>query len=232
MDGMVSKHIGIILARGGSKRIPRKNLIDFFGKPMVAWTIEAAFNSKKFDRILLSTDCQEIADVGVIFGLETPFLRLEAYGDQATSSSATLVALEQAEKYWGEKYDSVSQLMGNCPLRSEIDILNSIDHFNLHSASSQISCFKFGWMNPWWSAKLSADGKPQYLFKEEMKSRSQDLPSLYCPSGAIWTARASELRRHQSFYTPDHSFFELGWKSSIDIDDLDDYEMAKACFRL
>ncbi len=229
---MVNKHVGIILARGGSKRIPKKNLLDFFGKPMVAWTIEAAFNSKKFDRILLSTDSQEIADVAVSFGLETPFLRLESCDDEATSSSATLVALEQAEKHWGERYNLVSQLMGNCPLRSHIDIQKAIDHFNLHSVSSQISCFKFGWMNPWWSAQISAEGKPKYLFQDEVKYRSQDLPSLYCPSGAIWTAKANEVRKHKSFYTPDHSFFELGWKSSVDIDDMDDYEMAKACFRL
>ena len=146
--------IAVILARKGSKRIPRKNVLDFFGKPLVAWTIEAALLSKCFDRVLLSTDCDEIAKIGLDYGAEVPFLRDRAFDDLATSSEATIASLDQAERHWNEDYDVVAQLMANCPLRSFIDIRNSMSAFHRDQHSAQISCFKFGWMNPWWAATL------------------------------------------------------------------------------
>jgi pseudaminic acid cytidylyltransferase len=96
--------IAIVLARGGSKRIPGKNKRMFHGKPLVAWTIEAAFHSKSFDKVLLSTDCQEIAEIGIKFGAEVPFLRNRASDDHSSSSEATLAALDQAEEYWNTAY--------------------------------------------------------------------------------------------------------------------------------
>ncbi len=224
------KHIAIILARGGSKRLPRKNMLDFHGKPMLAWTVEAALKSGQFDRVLLTTDDSEIADIGRLFGAEVPFLRNAAMDDMATSSEATLVALNQAEEYWGLQFDVVTQLMANCPLRDAEDIKSSIETFTNRDVSSQISCFRFGWMNPWWAVKLDAKGAPDYLFPEARLARSQDLPPLYCPSGAIWTVHVQVLKAEKTFYAQGHTFYPLSWISAIDIDDNKDMEMAKACF--
>lgn len=224
------KHIAIILARGGSKRLPRKNVLDFHGKPMLAWTVEAALQSGQFDRVLMSTDDSEIADIGRSYGAEVPFLRNAAMDDMATSSEATLVALHQAEEYWGLQFDVVTQLMANCPLRDAEDIKSATETFASRDASSQISCFRFGWMNPWWAAKLDAQGAPDYLFPEARLARSQDLPPLYCPSGAIWTARVQVLKAEKTFYAHGHTFYPLSWISAMDIDDDEDMEMAKACF--
>lgn len=223
------KHIAIILARGGSKRLPRKNILDFHGLPMLAWSVEAALQSGQFDRILVSTDDQEIAEIGRLFGAEVPFLRDSAADDIASSSEATLVALRQAERHWGEQYDVVSQLMANCPLRDAEDISTTVQNFITREAVSQISCFRFGWMNPWWAAKLEEHGVPDYLFPEARISRSQELPPLYCPSGAIWVARASVLKAEKTFYVPKHILYPLNWISAMDIDDAEDLEMAKAC---
>lgn len=224
------KHIAIILARGGSKRLPCKNILDFHGKPMLAWTVESALRAGKFDRVLVSTDDQKIADIGRAYGAEVPFLRNAAQGDMATSSEATLVALSQAEVYWGEKFEIVTQMMANCPLRDAEDISSAIDTFMGHVVPSQVSCFRFGWMNPWWAAKLDGQDKPDYLFPHTRNARSQDLPPLYCPSGAIWIARVTALKAEKSFYVPGHTFFPLSWMSAMDIDDAEDMEMAKACF--
>lgn len=226
------KHIAIILARGGSKRLPRKNILDFHGKPMLAWSVEAALNSGAFDRVLVSTDDLEIADIARSFGAEVPFLRNIAAGDNASSSEATLAGLQQAEEYWDEQFDNVSQLMANCPLRDADDIKRAINNFHQTGEASQISCFRFGWMNPWWAAKLSADGTPDYLFPEARLARSQDLPPLYCPSGAIWTARVQDIKTQKTFYTPEHTFFPLSWISAMDIDDAEDMDMAKICYLL
>lgn len=224
------KHVAIILARGGSKRLPRKNILDFHGKPMLAWTIEAALQSAQYDHVLVSTDDPEIAEIACAFGAEAPFLRDTAADDFTPSSEATLATLWQAEQYWGEQFDAVSQLMANCPLRDAEDIKAAVQNFINQGAESQICSFRFGWMNPWWAAKLNEQGSPDYLFPEARVARSQDLPPLYCPSGAIWIARGHVLKSARTFYTPSHIFHSLSWMSAMDIDDAEDLEMAKACF--
>lgn len=224
------RHIAIILARGGSKRLPRKNILDFHGKPLIAWTIEAALQSAQFDRVLVSTDDHEIAGVARSFGADVPFLRDTAADDVTPTSEATLAALGQAEQYWGEQFDVVSQLMANCPLRDAADITASVQNFISKDLESQISSFRFGWMNPWWAAKLGQQGAPEYLFPEARVARSQDLPPLYCPSGALWIARTPALKSSRTFYAPNHAFHSLSWISAMDIDDAEDFEMAKACF--
>jgi N-acylneuraminate cytidylyltransferase len=226
------KHIAIILARGGSKRLPGKNVLDFHGKPMLAWTIEAALQSAQYRQVLVSTDDPEIAEIARSFGAQVPFLRDSAADDITPSSEATLTALRQAEQHWGEQFDVVSQLMANCPLRDAGDITAAAQNFIERDAESQICSFRFGWMNPWWAAKLDAQGNPEYLFPEARVARSQDLPPLYCPSGAIWIARGPALKSAKTFYVPTHIFHSLNWMSAMDIDDVEDLEMAKACFEI
>lgn len=223
-------HIAIIPARGGSKRLVGKNILEISGKPMVAWTIEAAIKSNKYDRILVSTDVPAIAKIGLEFGAEVPFLRNTAADDLSTSSEATLSALYQAEQHWNEKYEYVTQLMPNCPLRNEADIIDAVDNFLDTEPSSQISCFRFGWMNPWWAVELNENMMPVQLFPDALQKRSQDLPVLYCPTGAIWITKANSLKKNNSFYSPGHIFFEMSWLSALDIDDVHDFEMAKVCF--
>ena len=226
----MKKSIAIILARGGSKRLPRKNVLEFHGKPMLAWSVEAALTSGEYHRVLVSTDDETIAQLSRSYGAEVPFLRCSAADDTAPSSQATLIALRQAEKYWGEEYDSVSQLMANCPMRSSNDIRDAVRNFEDQRAESQLSCFRFGWMNPWWAMKLDEGGRSSSLFQEALTARSQDLPPLYCPSGALWIARTRALKVSGTFYTPQRIFHPMHWISAMDIDDSNDLEMAKACY--
>ena len=230
----MDKRIAIILARGGSKRLPRKNVMNFGDKPMLAWTIEAALDSQYFDRVLVSTDSEEIAAIARQHGAEAPFLRHTAADDITPSSEATCIALTQAEQHWNERYELVAQLMANCPLRTANDIRAATDSFlnKTPTAPSQISSFKFGWMNPWWATKLQADGQPDFLFPEALKSRSQDLPALYCPTGAFWLSWRGGLLKHKTFYQPGHIFHPMDWVSAVDIDDEHDLLMARACLAL
>ncbi len=227
---MVGKNIAIIPARGGSKRIPDKNIIEFKGKPMIAWTIEAARESRVFDRILVSTDDVNIANVALQYGADVPFLRTEYADDYSPVSKATTAALVQAINYWEENYELVVQLMANCPLRSAVDINAAMEAFLKKGREFQISCFKYGWMNPWWAVKLGVEGQPEQLFPEAVDKRSQDLPALYCPSGAIWVAKVEKLLEHKNYYGPGHTFEPLSWVSAVDIDDYDDLSFAKSVF--
>lgn len=226
------KTIAVIPARGGSKRIPKKNIIDFMGKPIIAWTIESAIRSGIFDRIILSTDSEDIANVGREYGIDVPFMRLEKNDDISPVSEATIAAVIQAEKYFNEKYDVVVQLMANAPLRDSDDIKVHFTNFIDCDRDFQISSFKFGWMNPWWSAKIDKNGSPEWMLAEGFAKRSQDLPDLYCPTGVIWIARIEKLKKSNTFYGPNYKFCEINWKSAVDIDDYDDLEFAKALYLL
>ena len=229
---MVEGKIAIILARGGSKRIPRKNIIDFAGKPMVAWTIEAAISSNCFENVVVSTDDEEIASIAKIYGAEVPFLRTEAFDDHATSSEATIATLLKLEKYWSKRFDIVAQLMSNCPLRDNKDVRNLMLAFESSKPPAQISVFKYGFCNPWWAIEISNEGKPIFLHKDAIAKRSQDLPELYCPTGALWIANRNELVKHKTFYCKDHVVEPLSWTSSIDIDEYTDLKIAEACYEL
>lgn len=222
--------LAVIPARGGSKRIPRKNIMDFMGKPLIAWTIEAAVNSGVFKRVFVSTDDGEIAAVAKKYGAEIPFLRDKYCDDITPVSKVTMYALEQLKVRLGEEYRTVVQLMPNCPLRGSADIVNACKTFGDSGAPFQISCFKFGWMNPWWAVKLGEGGEPVPLFPEALKTRSQDLPDLYCPTGAIWIAAAAELLAQGTFYGKDHKFCPMPWEAAVDIDNYEDVEFAKAVF--
>lgn len=226
------KIVAVIPARGGSKRIPKKNIIDFMGKPMINWTIQAAEKSKLFDRIIISTDCSEIADVAKQCGIEVPFLRNDKSDDNSTVTEATLVAIRQAEQYYNEKYDFVVQLMPNAPLRDESDIQIHFKNFIKSKSAFQISSFKFGWMNPWWAFKMKNDGGFDWMLKDGVGKRSQDLEELYCPTGVIWIAKVNELKLSNTFYGPNFSFCEIDWKHAVDIDNIHDLEFAQILFLL
>ncbi len=221
--------LAVIPARGGSKRIPRKNIIDFHGKPMLTWTVQAALETGLFARVLVSTEDDEIAACAVAAGAEVPFRRTTAFDDHAPVSQVVVDVLRQCREELGEEYETVAQLMANCPLRTAADIADAVTHLEVGPSSFQISCFKFGWMNPWWAVKLT-DGKPTAMFPEALKTRSQDLDDLYCPTGAVWVARAPALLEAGTFYGPGHTMHPLPVASAIDIDDYDDLAMAKALF--
>lgn len=223
--------VAVIPARGGSKRIPRKNIIDFCGKPLIAWTIQAALECRIFKRVIVSTDDAEIASIATKCGAEVPFRREQYADDQTPTSIVTVHALQELKRILGEEYESVVQLMPNCPLRGASDIGDAYRHFDESGSRFQISCFKFGWMNPWWANTVDEKGRATPLFPEMFKKRSQDLPDLYCPSGAVWIANAAALTESKTFYGESHTFHPIDWKSAVDIDTGEDLEFAEAVYR-
>jgi len=223
------KSIAIIPARGGSKRIPHKNIVDFFGKPLIAYTIEAALLSNLFDRVIVSTDSEEIAKVSQSLGAEVPFLRVENADDFTPVSEATLSALLQAESYYNIKFDTVVQLMANCPIRDADLLVLQYEYFIKNRLNFLISCFEYGWTNPWWAATLDETNTPTALF-ENKNIRSQDLPKLVCPSGSMWIANSHSLQEEKTFYGADHKFFEIPWENAVDIDSYEDLKFAKCIY--
>lgn len=219
--------VAIIPARGGSRRIPRKNIHPFCGKPMLAWTIEAALESRCFDRVIVSTEDQEIADIAVRYGATVPFLRDAAFDDQAHVSEVVIRTLQRLGPNIAEQYAVTAMLMPNCPFRDAADVARAIERFGTQGLDFQISCTDFSFQNPWWAHRILPDRRAQPLFPEAMKQRSQDLDPLYAPTGALWIAKTAALIEAGSYLVREYSYEPLSWLHAIDIDTLEDLELAQ-----
>lgn len=229
---MLNACIAVIPARGGSKRIAKKNLKPMEGKPLIAYSIEAARQSGVFERIVVSTDCPEIAEIAQRFGAQVPFLRDASIADDITPVSAATVDVLLRLDPTGEKYAHVCQLMPNCLLRTANDIADSYRQFVDTGAESQLSVVRYGWQNPWWAMRRDEAFRLDPVFKEFITMRSQDLPELFCPTGAVWWAQADALRRERTYHVATRTGWEIPWQRGVDIDTDDDWAMAEVLFRL
>jgi N-acylneuraminate cytidylyltransferase len=198
---------------------------------MVEWTIEAAVQSGRFCRVLVSTDDEEIARLARNAGAEVPFLRERCADDHSPASAATLEALVAAEQYWAHSFDTVTQLMASCPLRTAHDIIKCHAAFLRSPSSSLISCVPLVGSNAWWAATLGASGVPKPLHPDALVRRSQDLPALFVPTGAVWCSKASVLRAQGTYYSAGFRYHPIDWMSGVDIDTWDDLKFAEVCFR-
>ena len=222
--------LAVIPARGGSKRLPGKNIRELLGKPMIVFTIEAALGSGLFERVVVSTDSPAIAAVARDAGAEVPFVRAPGLADDHTPVSAVTVdALQRLDA--GSHFAHVAQLMPNCPLRTADDIRASYAQFADSGAESQLSVTRFGWLNPWWAMRRNAQFALTPVFEASVTQRSQDLPDLFCPTGAVWWAGAAALRRTGTFHTPGRTGWEMPWQRAVDIDVEQDWQMAETLLR-
>ena len=206
--------------------------MNFMGKPMIAWSIEAALQSNAFDEVFVSTDDAEIAELAKEWGASVPFLR-EQYADD--HSPVSLATLELVERLGPEfEFNFVVQLMANCPLRKAETINDAIRFFESDaSRSSVISGMSYGMFNPWWAHQCDDSGHGTPLFKAHIgNARSQDLTKLLCPTGSIWISTKKNLMNSKSFYSKNYRLLDIGWKEGVDIDDFDDLDFAKSVFDL
>jgi CMP-N-acetylneuraminic acid synthetase len=224
-DGQAA--LAVIPARGGSKRLPGKNLRPLAGRPALALAIEAALESGVFARVVVSTDCDEIAAVARASGADVPFRREARLADDMTPISvATADALDRIDPD-ATRYPLVAQLMANCPLRSADDVRDSHAAFVRSGAPAQLSVVRFGWQNPWWAMRVHADQVLEPLFPTAFRARGQDLAPLVCVTGAIWWAESAVIRRTRTFHVPGRTAWELPWTRGIDVDTAEDWELAE-----
>ncbi|HEU6451871.1 MAG TPA: acylneuraminate cytidylyltransferase family protein, partial [Gemmatimonadaceae bacterium] len=200
--------------------------------PAIAYTIRAALGSGVFDRVVVSTDSDEIARVAREHGAEVPFVRDASLADDDTPVSlATVDALERLDP-GGERFARVAQLMANCPLRDAEDVRASWEQFTSTGARSQLSVMRFGFQNPWWAMRRGDDYVLDPLFGARATAPSQSLPELFCPTGAIWWARAELLRAERTFHVDGRTGWEISWQHAVDVDTEDDWAMAELLARL
>jgi CMP-N-acetylneuraminic acid synthetase len=220
--------IAIIPARSGSKRLPQKNILDLSGKPLIAWTIEAALNSGLFDRVIVSTDSNYIAEISTSYGAEVPFLRPPSLStDTATSFDVVVHTLDYFSKI-GEVFNIVTLLQPTSPLRTAEHIKGAFKLFNEKNASSVISVCECE-HSPLWSNIVEDDlALDNFLEPELLLKRSQDLPSYYRLNGAIYVCKSKDLIDNKSFFTQKSAYaYKMDTSSSIDIDNLIDFQLAQ-----
>jgi N-acylneuraminate cytidylyltransferase len=141
-------------------------------------------------------------------------------------SAATVDVLRRLDPS-GDKFGYVCQLMPNCPLRTATDIVDSYRQLVDTGAASQLSVVRYSWQNPWWAMRRNEKFALEPVFKDYILQRSQDLPELYCPTGAIWWANAKVLRREGTYHVAFRTGWEISWERGVDIDTEDDWAMAE-----
>ena len=208
----------LIPARGGSKTIPRKNIVPVGGKPLIAWTIEAALGSKLLDRVYVSTDDEEIAAVARWHGAEVPFLRPdELAGDEAGSLGVALHALDWMAAHGGEP-DYLLFLQPTSPLRTTEDIDAAIRVAEERSADAVIGVCEAA-PHPWLARRISEESVVSDFFPlAEKPVRRQDYPPAYWINGAIYLNRAAVLRRARTFQPAETLAYVMPAERSLDID--------------
>jgi CMP-N,N'-diacetyllegionaminic acid synthase len=189
------KVLGIVTARGGSQGIPRKNIIPLLGKPLLAYTAEAALSAKRLNRTILSTEDEEIARIGRAYGLDVPFLRSAELARDDTPSIPVLQDAVRRLEQMGEYYDAVFTLQPTNPLRRPEDIDGAVDLLERTGADSVISFVEVGEKHPARMKFITPEGKvhdPPFaeLFEGQ---RRQDLPKLYLREGSVYLTRRSVL---------------------------------------
>ena len=192
--------LGIVTARGGSKGIPRKNIVPLLGKPLLEYTADAALSAKRLTRVILSTEDEEIAHIGRQCGLDIPFFRpVELAADDTPTISVLQDAVRRLEAS-GERYDAVLTLQPTNPLRLPEDIDGSIEQLEESGADSVISFVDVGEKHPARMKFVSPDGRvldPPFAEAFEGQRR-QDLPKLYLREGSIYLTRHAVLMEQNS----------------------------------
>ena len=224
------RKIAIIPARGGSKRIPRKNIRDFLGKPIIAYSIEIALRSNLFDEVMVSTDDAEIAKIAKSYGATVPFIRSSSSSDDmATTADVIQEVLERYRK------DNKNFAIGCCiyptaPFVSELNLEKSIKKLIDKDFDTVFPVVKYSYPI---QRALKVNQEKMSLFSEEYKnSRSQDLEESYHDAGQFYTFKVSEFLESNNLWTNNTGVIELSEMSVQDVDTENDWKLAELKYKL
>ncbi len=222
-------NVAIIPARGGSKRIPRKNIKDFFGKPIISYSIEAAVSSGLFDEVMVSTEDAEIAEVAEKYGAKVPFMRSQKNADDF--STTVDVLLEVLEKYnrRGVSFNNLCCIYPTAPFVSALKLKNSYNLMIQKKANGVIPVVLFSYPIQR-SFRINKYDKLEYIFPENMNQRSQDLEPAYHDIGQFYWIKIRELLAQKTLVTNNILPFIVSELEVQDIDNETDWKIAEKKF--
>ena len=224
----LSKRIAIITARGGSKRIPKKNIKDFCGKPIIAYSIEAAISSELFDEVMVSTDSEEIAEIAKKYGASVPFMRsAETSNDYATTNDVLIEVFNEYKKR-GQEFDIAVCIYPTAPFVTADKLKRAIDMVEKDGADAVTPVVQFSF--PPQRAFIIRDNALEYQYPENASVRSQDLEAVYHDCGQFYVMRPYNILHDvESTMT-----MPLIMKESEvqDIDTIEDWKIAEIKYKL
>jgi CMP-N,N'-diacetyllegionaminic acid synthase len=226
-DHLNKDFLALIPARGGSKRLPNKNVLPLSGKPLISWSIDVAKKLFPVENIVLSTDSHQIADIGIASGLSVPWLRpSNLSSDEASSVDVAIHALDWAETLY-ERSLSLVLFQPTSPFRSLESIQQALAQHKKNNYCPVVSVSPSA-SHPLWTFQIHHRKLQPYTSSEGLNKRSQDLPPAYALNGNLYVISSKDLRSHRSFLIPStEALIQEDPHSSVDIDTEFDFLFAE-----
>lgn len=226
----MNKSIAIIPARGGSKRIPRKNILDFCGKPIIAYSIEAALKSGVFDSVMVSTDDKEIAEIAKLYGASVPFFRSGTTSDDFAPLADVVKEVLDSYSADGKFFETFCCILPTAPFIDGNIISEAFVKLTDTEASSIFPVVEYSY--PIQRALQFNDNNIQMIYPENMFTRSQDLERTYHDAGQFYFLRTEAFFAEGTLFTRDASALKLSHLRVQDIDTEEDWQMAQLKYKL
>lgn len=221
------KNLAIITARSGSKGLKNKNILDLIGKPLMAYTIEAAIDSAMFNRVHVSTDSENYANIAKDFGADVPFLRSNEMSSDTASSWDAVREVVHMYNAMGEFFDTITILQPTSPLRIAEDIVNGFSLFEEKQANVIVSVCEMD-HSPLWCNKLQDNLSLENFIAKENAVNRQGLDTYYRINGALYIIKAELIEHDLDLYNEKSFAYIMPKERSIDIDTELDFMIAKA----
>lgn len=220
--------LAIIPARAGSKGLPGKNIKSLCGKPLIAWTIEAAIKSKYIDKVIVSTDSENIANISKKYGAKVPFLRPDCL---ATDDSKSINVIKHAISFFKDEYEVIIYLQPTSPLRTSDDIDDAIAELNINDTKAIISVCEVE--HPvQWTGRLPDNLCMKNFIKNKYRNKNrQELERFYRLNGAIYISDIEYFKNQSSFLGNQTYAYKMSQEKSIDIDSIVDFKLAEILLR-
>lgn len=224
------RNIAIIPARGGSKRIPGKNIKSFLGKPIIAYSIEAALKSNIFDEVMVSTDDKEIAKIALEYGAKIPFLRDKSTADDNAVLSDVIIEVLDKYKKQNKEFDNVCCILATAPFIVNDDIVKSYSKLVNSNFDSVFPVVKYSF--PIQRALQFNGENIKMIWPENMTKRSQDLTPSFHDAGLFYWIKTNIILKEKKLWTDNTTAIEISEQTAQDIDTLNDWKIAELKYQI
>ena len=224
------KTLAMITARGGSKRIPRKNIKEFNGKPIMAYSIEAALKSGAFDEVMVSTDDEEIADIARKYGASVPFMRSEKTSNDFATTVDVIDEVISEYHNRGKDFDVFACIYPTAPFITADKLKEAVEKLSSSDADSLIPVVRFSY--PPQRAMEIRDGRLVFRQPENLSKRSQDLEPHYHDAGQFYVVKTESFLKNKGIMVGQILPMELSELEVQDIDNEVDWKLAEMKYKL
>ena len=225
------RRLAIIPARGGSKRIPRKNIKSFLGKPIISYSIEAALKSNLFDEVMVSTDDEEIKEIALKYGAKVPFLRSEKNSNDFATTAAVINEVLEVYKTKKKTFEYCICIYPTAPFVSSDLLIKAFNQLKEGKLDSVFSVLRYGFPIQR-AVKINDEDKVEMIDISKMNERSQDFEPSFHDAGQFYALNVDAFIEHQKLWTNNTGCIEINELEAQDIDTETDWKLAELKYKL